>query len=1075
MAEARRLNGSNSTQNVHAHNAVRLPPSASSVSLAFPQSTSMHSLLAQASQVRSSGTWTTSSGELGLLSDTDEVEDRAIFVHEYNRLARKHGVRLLIVDDFSGDQQGHGVAKSPEKRGWLHRFLRSNPNNEQGALPAQITPPPCQLQLRHKRSVSDLAHMIRSRLEPPRVVCIQDMVRLSGKSMLYLPQDYAPCSLVLPTCLRATAQHLAQNAATRGLFRIPGSVKVVTTLFDHYCCPEPGGETIAGTVRSANLPLHMAFSVHDVASTFKKLLSALPGGILGSLSLFDALVAIHSQLNGEPEFPRTKQTKVRARLIALAVGTVKSQFRRELICAVVGLLSLIGRVAEVTPREDGDGRPLPTANLMGYSALGIVFGPLLVGDLLDQYAMKLATPTAGLLLLPFSPQKLRRERRRARADGKGAGPPTVNKIMVANDIAEMLIANWRDVVRQMRSLGAHHRKDPSLIHTRYNSTAPSASEPFTIKMPRDLDAVKARQTKDRDSPEPETPTMGLKRRRSRPVNTAAPPKLHHKASMQTLTPMMEEGSTDEASTRLEAASEQDKGKAADGKPGGEPEAVRDASHDQGQAKAPTDTCSGQSQVHLDCVPPRLSSRLKRGQDGSEMQTNMSYSTGGELADSSSIATRTEAARKRRQTKTSNQVDSNSIGSTPDYLYPPNNNGQSQPSHVTTEDETSSGQAAVGRQRGSSPPKSANIAGRLDSDLAEAFSPSQPDRGPACSPTEEKSLVTQAQGLKPHRKRPVRFIVRSPSHSDSSERLSKKGSVKAMAAMFEGQGLNLAKMSCPGHNGDADESGGRPDQAAPPCQCGQQALVDCCASDGLGPLIDEDDAGSREQEETDDSPSRHVFARQSLPALVPCPCSSLRAAQMLKTGPSLEKMGEQQHGKLTRSLSMPPLGCQALEEAAHTTGPCCSLSCQMHSLERKLSVREEEAAQLRRHIEAQGETEVGVLSEQLRTARRDTSIWRERANNAERRIKAFERFVARVRALKESMTAKEGDQLPTEKAFRPSPELRNTMGGDGAGSRRASLGRPTVGAEQMWAAVEELLRMEDEGCRDVPRMEEGGRT
>jgi hypothetical protein len=38
---------------------------------------------------RNSRTWTASSGELGLLSDTDELEDRAAFVLEYNRLAKK--------------------------------------------------------------------------------------------------------------------------------------------------------------------------------------------------------------------------------------------------------------------------------------------------------------------------------------------------------------------------------------------------------------------------------------------------------------------------------------------------------------------------------------------------------------------------------------------------------------------------------------------------------------------------------------------------------------------------------------------------------------------------------------------------------------------------------------------------------------------------------------------------------------------------------------------------------------------------------------------------------------------------
>lgn len=51
----------------------------------------MHNLNATGGhrQMHSSRTWTTSSGELGLMSDTDELEDRILFVQEYNRLAKK--------------------------------------------------------------------------------------------------------------------------------------------------------------------------------------------------------------------------------------------------------------------------------------------------------------------------------------------------------------------------------------------------------------------------------------------------------------------------------------------------------------------------------------------------------------------------------------------------------------------------------------------------------------------------------------------------------------------------------------------------------------------------------------------------------------------------------------------------------------------------------------------------------------------------------------------------------------------------------------------------------------------------
>lgn len=39
----------------------------------------------------SSATWTTSSGDVGISSDSDEIEDRVHFVDEYNRLAKKVG------------------------------------------------------------------------------------------------------------------------------------------------------------------------------------------------------------------------------------------------------------------------------------------------------------------------------------------------------------------------------------------------------------------------------------------------------------------------------------------------------------------------------------------------------------------------------------------------------------------------------------------------------------------------------------------------------------------------------------------------------------------------------------------------------------------------------------------------------------------------------------------------------------------------------------------------------------------------------------------------------------------------
>ena len=91
MASGPHLGASHSSQNLRAWAAYpprRIPTSASSVSLLLPQSASLQSF-SHASRIRSSGTWTTSSGELGLLSNADEIEDRDVFVQEYNRLAKK--------------------------------------------------------------------------------------------------------------------------------------------------------------------------------------------------------------------------------------------------------------------------------------------------------------------------------------------------------------------------------------------------------------------------------------------------------------------------------------------------------------------------------------------------------------------------------------------------------------------------------------------------------------------------------------------------------------------------------------------------------------------------------------------------------------------------------------------------------------------------------------------------------------------------------------------------------------------------------------------------------------------------
>lgn len=269
---------------------------------------------------------------------------------------------------------------------------------------------------------------------------------------------------------------------------------------------------VSGTVRCPTLPEHIPCDVHDVASAFKRFISGLPGGILGSLRLFDALISIQTQLHTDPEVTRTKQSKVRARLIALAIFTLKSQYRRELICAVFGLLCMIGRAAETSKREDERGRPLPTSDLMGYGPLGIVFGPLLVGDLLESYTMRLANPHGGLILLPVSPPKSRKERQKEKQKKPKTGDNNisfntfVDKIKVANGVTEMLITHWRDVVRHMKNLKVlkplTSHKSLAVIGVTRPMLRPSASDTFAIRKPPDWDGITSSRLDGYSSPTP---------------------------------------------------------------------------------------------------------------------------------------------------------------------------------------------------------------------------------------------------------------------------------------------------------------------------------------------------------------------------------------------------------------------------------------------------------------------------------------------------------------------------------------------------------------------------------------------
>ena len=81
-----------------------------------------------------------------------------------------------------------------------------------------------------------------------------------------------------------------------------------------------------------------------------------------------------------------------------------------------------------------------------------------------------------------------------------------------------------------------------------------------------------------------------------------------------------------------------------------------------------------------------------------------------------------------------------------------------------------------------------------------------------------------------------------------------------------------------------------------------------------------------------------------------------------------------------------------------TVPNSGLHAHVRALQHQLAARSEECGQLRAQLDAarRAAAEVGTLSEQLRRARREADMWRARAESAERRVRALERFAAAAR-------------------------------------------------------------------------------
>ena len=261
-------------------------------------------------------------------------------------------------------------------------------------------------------------------------------------------------------------------------------VNALYDFYDHQFADADAGSPskVERTVGSNLLPSHIEHTVHDVASFFKRVVIELPGGLLGSVELFEALCNITTNFEHDGELSERDLANIKAKMIALAILSVSSDYRFYLIQAVLGLASYFGHEAEKLQAENStaDEGQAP-AELMNFRTLGVVLGPLLLGNLTDRALLGSSEGRNGKSLELDSGKKFRKHKRK-HSDVKLEQSATISAhVNQANHTAvamQQLLTLWPGVVKQLLDINStansslksksrrHLKKKPSQISGR---------------------------------------------------------------------------------------------------------------------------------------------------------------------------------------------------------------------------------------------------------------------------------------------------------------------------------------------------------------------------------------------------------------------------------------------------------------------------------------------------------------------------------------------------------------------------------------------------------------------------------
>ena len=245
-----------------------------------------------------------------------------------------------------------------------------------------------------------------------------------------------------------------------------GQTTIVNALYDFYdhqfSNADAGSPSkVEQTVGSGLLPSHIEHTVPDVASFFKRVLIDLPGGLLGSVELFEAIRNVTTNLEHDAQLSELDLAKLKAKMIALAISSVASDYRLYLIQAVLGLVSYLGHEAEKLQAENASSdEDHPSSELMSYRSLGVVLGPLLLGNFTDSAIHGDREGHAGtppISLEVDSAKKFRKHKRKQsdmKLDQSATLAAFVDRANRTAVVMQQLLSSWPQVVTQLRDINS---------------------------------------------------------------------------------------------------------------------------------------------------------------------------------------------------------------------------------------------------------------------------------------------------------------------------------------------------------------------------------------------------------------------------------------------------------------------------------------------------------------------------------------------------------------------------------------------------------------------------------------------